>query len=130
MGTTAEGSRSSTPGHKMLRSANAGRTVSMPRLETLSKPRVLVTPHASPPNHAPPRNAAGKRAPGLPHGGGRRSPSKSVSMVHLNGPGSARRQSDDAIQDGSGRPVKIRAAQNRSGKCGARALSACGVRRR
>jgi len=42
------GSRSSTPGQKMLRSKTTGRGQSMPRLDHLIRSRVLVKPHETP----------------------------------------------------------------------------------
>ena len=116
-----DGSRSSTPGHKMLGSSKAGRTVSMSRLETLSKPRVTLIP---PPPHAsnaasPPRTSPSRNRSSPPSSAKRSSPSKSVSMVQLNGPMSGvRRPSDDSGQDNSTRSFKTRSVSNRnSGKC-------------
>ena len=108
-----DGSRSSTPGHKMLRSANAGRTVSMSRLETLSRPRVLVIPHASSNAAAPPKSSS-PRSRFSPA----KSASKSVSMVHLNGPPmSVRRPSDDSANDAStARSFKTRSVASKNGK--------------
>ena len=108
-----DGSRSSTPGHKMLRSANAGRTVSMSRLETLSRPRVLVVPHASS-NAAVPPKSSSPRSRFSPA----KSASKSVSMVHLNGPPmTVRRPSDDSANDVSTtRSFKTRSVAIKNGK--------------
>jgi hypothetical protein len=112
-----DGSRPSTPGHKMLGSAKAGRTVSMSRLETLSKPRVTLippVPHAS--NAAsPPRTSPSRNRSSPPSSAKRSSPSKSVSMVQLNGPMSGvRRPSDDSGQDNSIRSLKTRSVSNRN----------------
>lgn len=82
-----DGSRSSTPGQKMLRSKTTGRVQSMPRLDHLARPRVLVIPHeTSPSNPTPTRNRFHNR--GISAGISRQTvgtPTKSVSMVQLSG---------------------------------------------
>jgi hypothetical protein len=115
VGTANDGSRASTPGNKMLRSANPGRTVSMSRLDSLSKSRVLVPPHASHPHKRTP-----VKKPGLPPNGPtvKHSTSKSVSLVQLNCPSTDRRSSIDRNPDSMTRSVTIntRSVSNRSGK--------------
>jgi hypothetical protein len=106
-----DGSRSSTPGNKMLRSANPGRTVSMSRLEVVSKPRVLVpNPHASNNTTA---TTTTPRKPRSPPSASKRASSMSVSMVQLNGPNpvTSRRTSDD-----QSRALKTPSFSNRAGK--------------
>jgi hypothetical protein len=89
-----DGSRSSTPGQKMLRSKTTGRVQSMPRLDHLARPRVLVIPHETSQSvTTPTRNRFHNR--GISAGITKQSsitgtPTKSVSMVQLNGTPSPR----------------------------------------
>ena len=91
-GANHDSSRSSTPGKEMLRSVNAGRAMSMSRLDSLSKPRVLVVVPASHHPHQPqhlqhastPKRISAKKSGFPPKTTKITSSFKSVSLVQLN----------------------------------------------
>ena len=108
------GSGASTPANKMFNSPHAGRTVSMSRLDSLSKPRVVVIPHATATAAQPAQKRQAVKKSGLPPNGTvvKHPASKSVSLVQLNCP------SPDKSQAHMTRSVTIshRSVLNRSGK--------------
>jgi len=96
-----DGSRSSTPGHKMLHSKTTGRGQSMPRLDHLARPRVLVIPHETPARNRLHNTA---RVPTA------NTPTKSLSMVQLCGANSPRERKvlrTKALANGTGQTGKV-----------------------